>query len=358
MHGGDIYNNRVDIDFSVNLNPYPRDNETEERIRAAMCAGMTNACCYPDLSQKDVRAAIARANGVKTGCVYAGNGASEIIKTITYMTAPKTALLIEPCYIGYENALGCLSGCDIKRYYLKEENGYELDSGALDEITDDIDIIYIQDPINPTGKSMDPSLLYTILEKTNRCYITVLYDRSFYYLSDISIEDPIANEDILNRFHNVYIVTSYTKSFALPGIRMGYVMSTKQNISKLIPYFPEWNLSSMSAELLKECSDIVGSSDYMKRSVEYIRKERGYLSAALLELGFKVYESDTVFILINGIKGLYDRLIRKGILIRRCEDFHGLDDGFYRIAVRSHEDNIKFIKAIREVLDETGACKA
>ena len=358
MHGGDIYNNRVDIDFSVNLNPLPYDSKTEERIKAAMSAGMTNARFYPDPAQKDVRAAIARANGVEPGCVYAGNGASEIIKTITHMTAPKAALLIEPCYIGYENALGSEDGCVIKRLYLKEENGFEIGTEAVDEITDDIDILYIQDPINPIGKSMGQGLLYTILEKANRCYITVLYDRSFYHLSDISIEEPIASEDILNRFDNVYIVSSYTKSFALPGIRMGYVMSTKQNISKLIPYFPEWNLSSVSAELLKTCSDIMCSSDHMRRSVEYIRKERGYLAGALLELGFKVYESNTVFILIKGITGLYDQLLRKRMLIRRCDDFGGLDDSFYRIAVRSHEDNERLIENIREVMDEAGACKA
>ena len=72
MHGGDIYSNRVDIDFSVNLNPYKMDKDSEEKIRSAMLKGMDNAHFYPDPAQKDVRGAIARANDVDPGCVYAG----------------------------------------------------------------------------------------------------------------------------------------------------------------------------------------------------------------------------------------------------------------------------------------------
>ena len=357
MHGGDIYSNRVDIDFSVNLNPYKMDKDSEEKIRSAMLKGMDNAHFYPDPAQKDVRGAIARANDVDPGCVYAGNGASEIIKAITVMTAPHKALLIEPCYSGYENALGTREGCEIRRVFLDEENGFGITNGVLDMITDDIDILYIQDPVNPIGKSTDPGLMYTIIEKANRCYITVLYDRSFYRLSDRSIDDPMPTPEILSRFDNVYIVSSYTKSFALPGIRMGYVMSTERNISGLIPYFPEWNLSSVATEVMKACSDIISNSDYLSRSAEYIRKERGYLTGEFCRLGFKVYESDTVFILVKGMKGLCELLLKKGILIRGCEDFHGLDDSFYRIAVRCHEDNDRLIETVREVMN-AGANKA
>ncbi|MBO4904641.1 MAG: aminotransferase class I/II-fold pyridoxal phosphate-dependent enzyme [Lachnospiraceae bacterium] len=357
MHGGDIYGNRVDIDFSVNLNPYPRDGGTEERIRRAMEEGTANAVRYPDILQRDVRKALAQANGLVPECVYAGNGASEIIKVITLMTAPKTALLIEPCYSGYENALSTRGGCEIRRAFLSEEKGFGITDDLPDTITNDIDILYIQDPVNPIGKSMDYELMYTILEKANRCYITVLYDRSFYHLSDRSVDDPMPVMDILNRFDNVYIVSSYTKSFALPGIRMGYVMSTEHNINRLIPYFPEWNLSSAATELIKACSDILENSDYLNRSVEYIRKERSFLIREFSGLGFKVYESDTVFILIKGLRGLYEMLLDKGILIRKCEDFNGLDDGFYRIAVRCHEDNVRLIEAVRKVMDELRAYK-
>ena len=352
MHGGDIYNNRVDIDFSVNLNPYPPDKETEDRIKTAVNEGLDNARYYPDPAQKDVREAIASANGLTGECVYAGNGASEIIAAITSMTAPKKALLIEPCYSGYEHALGPWPECDVKTVFLEEENGFELTDEVLDSITDDIDILYLQDPVNPTGKTADPQALYTILEKANRCYITVLYDRSFYLLSDRSLDDPMKSGNILKRFDNVYIVSSYTKCFALPGIRMGYVMSTKSNISKLMPYFPEWNISSVAASLMKACSEILNTSDYMDRSVRYIRRERRFLCEALSDLGFRVYEGDTVFILMKGMKGLYEMLLAKGILIRRCDDMGGLTDGFYRIAVRCHEDNERLIDAIREVMDE------
>ena len=89
---------------------------------------------------------------------------------------------------------------------------------------------------------------------------------------------------------------------------------------------------------------------------EYIKKEREYLAGSLAGLGFKVFDSDTVFILVKDEGGkygdLYDRLLQKGILIRKCDDFNGLTGRFFRIAVRSHEDNMVLIDAIRLIADD------
>lgn len=349
MHGGDIYNNSVDIDFSVNLNPYPLSPDDEAAISDAMEEGVSAAGQYPDIAQSDVRKAIAASEGVPEDCVYAGSGASELIMAVTAMTAPKKALLIEPCYSGYEHAL---HDCEIVRYHLKEENSFETGEDVLDYITDDIDIVYIQNPINPTGRNVDNTLIQEIVKKANTCYITVLYDRSFYSLSD----EYIVYNGNFQPSDNVFIIGSYTKSFALPGIRMGYVMSTKESIRRLTEYLPEWNISCIAASVMKECARISRDCGYLRDSVAYIQKERVYLSKELSRLGFTIFKSNTVFILIKDESGkykdLYKRLIEKGILIRRCDDFDGLSDRFYRIAVRNHEDNTVLIDAIRLIADE------
>ena len=353
MHGGDIYNNEVDIDFSVNLNPCPLSGNDEMAIKAAIERGVGAASYYPDIEQKEVRTAIAKAEGVSAECIYCGSGASELIMAVTAQTSPKKALLIEPCYSGYEHAL---HDCEIVRYFLREENGFELKEDVLDSVTGDIDILILQNPINPIGNIVDNALLCRIIEKANTCYITVLYDTSFYGLSDsyIVYNGNISDDIPLN--DNIFVIGSYTKSFALPGMRMGYVMSTKDSIARLRKHLPEWNISSIAASVMTECAGIVAKGEYLRQSIWYIGKERQYLSEELKRLGFTVYKSDTVFILIKDEVGkygnLYDRLLDKRILIRRCDDFRGLGRGYYRIAVRGHADNEALVEAIRDIAYE------
>jgi histidinol-phosphate/aromatic aminotransferase/cobyric acid decarboxylase-like protein len=168
--------------------------------------------------------------------------------------------------------------------------------------------------------------------------------------------DGKASEYYVNKYNNVFVINSYTKSFALPGLRMGYVMSTTSNISSLYAHLPEWNLSSVASSVMTKCARISAGSGYLKESVCFIRKERACLEDALAQLGFTVFGSDTVFILFKDetgtYKGLYERLLDGGILIRKCDNFEGLGEDFYRVAVRSRADNEKLTAAIRKIRDE------
>ncbi|MCR5356375.1 MAG: aminotransferase class I/II-fold pyridoxal phosphate-dependent enzyme [Lachnospiraceae bacterium] len=353
MHGGDIYNNSVDMDFSVNLNPYPKFIKDEAALKTAIDEGIRAAVNYPDIAQGGVRNAIAEAERLPASCVYAGSGASELLMAVTSLIKPKKALLIEPCYSGYKHALG---DCEIKRYVLKEENGFEWDEKVTDEVTGmlsaDIDIVFLQNPVNPTGNCVDRALIYKIIKKAESLNITVVYDLSFYMLSD----DSDAKGGISEIPDNVFAIGSYTKSFALPGLRMGYVMAARKNIDAIIPYLPEWNLSSVATSVMKECASICKRGMYLSESREYIRNEREFLSGELTKLGFKVYKSNTVFLLVKDINGrygnLYERLLDKRILIRKCDDFCGLDNEHYRIAVRTHEENQTLIDEIRQMTYE------
>ena len=352
-HGGDIYSNEVDADFSVSLNPTKMNADEQALIDEAIERGIKDACNYPDLMQTDVRLAIADAENISAENLIAGAGASELIMAVTRMAMPKRALIIEPGYTGYLHALSSVTDCEVIRYVTKEENGFDPDEEILKYITDDIDILYLQDPINPTGRNLDNTLLFKILEKACTCYITVLYDRSFFKLSDGSGRSSLSLSDFLGRYEKLFILGSYTKSFALPGIRMGCVMSTSENISKLKSFLPEWNLSSVSSSVMKACAVIEGRGEYLKRSAAFIKKEREYLSDSLDKMGFAVIKSDTVFIMFKDSYGydLYDELLKRRILIRK---FDCLPRGasFYRIGIKGHEENTILIKAIGEIVNE------
>lgn len=338
-HGGDIYNNSVNIDFSVSLNPYVTD-ELKAVIGEAAAEGMASAGVYPDSEQRAVRSAIADMENVEPECVYTGSGASELLPAIARMCNPKTALLIEPCYSGYGYALNCIRDCGIKRHLLKEDEGFCLTEDVLAVLTEEIDMVFLADPNNPTGRNIDGSLLEKILDRASELNISVVLDRSFYMLSDAHIKNTDEKiSKLISKYKSLYIIKSFTKCFALPGIRMGYVISSADNVFKLIRHLPEWNISSVSNAFMRRLSGFAKDGKFFKDSMEMIKAERDFLTRELSGIGFEVFRSDANYLLIKSRKNIYEKLLSKKILVRKCDDFHGLDERFYRIAVRGREEN-------------------
>lgn len=345
MHGGYIADDAY-IDFSVSLNPY-RSNVVEAALEEALIEAKKSFALYPDIDQKDVRAAIAGLEGVQSDQVIAGNGSSEILLASVRAIAPKCALLIEPCFTGYGYALKSLTECRIKRYYLREDDGFSLTEEVLGAITEDVDIVFLCDPWNPTGKNIEEGLIRKVIIRAGQVGSMVILDRSFFILSDMSLKCTNENmRKMCEEFENLIIVNSFTKSFSLPGIRMGYAISCPKAVKTLKDQLPEWNLPALSNTLMRRIAGIAKEGDHHKRSLDLIKTERTFLQKKLSDLGIKVYESDTNFILIKTHKDTYEKLFDKKIVIRRCDDFEGLGEGFFRIAVRSHEDNLKLLDAL------------
>lgn len=353
MHGGDIYNNRVSDDFSVNLNPYLSGcagYEDEYRadlmktIARGLQDGLAGADRYPDPEQRDIRKRLSTAEGVGEDCVFAGCGSSQLIMAAAFAIRPRTALLVEPCFSGYARALDAVGDCDIRRYFLSEEDGFVLGDGILQALAEDTDAVFLTDPNNPTGLNTDPSLLVRILDRAAQCGCAVVLDESFYTISDGYERDRTRRLE--EACPDLYVIRSLTKSFALPGIRMGYVISSAANISRIRRFLPEWNLPALSEAVMRTCIRLWEDERLYDRSMDLIRKERAYLAGELSGLGFTVFDSDTVYLLAKGPEGLYDRLLEDHVLIRNCSDFEGLGHGYYRFAVRDHDANAHLIDII------------
>ncbi len=355
MHGGDIYNNRVDFDFSVNLNPYT-DEKVRECLKKAYMAGIDAGGRYPDTDQSGLRKALSEYEGIKSECIFAGSGASQLLMAAVAAISPRCVLLTEPSFSGYRYALASIGngdgadkcGCGIRQHFLNEENGFALTEDILDCMTDDVDVMFLTDPNNPTGRNIDEELLGRILDKAAGKHIQVVLDESFYTISDGY--DRIRSARLVTKYGNLLIIRSFTKSFALPGVRMGYVLASPDCISKIRMHLPEWNLPALSGALMEECANISKDGAYYEVSREFIQKERKYLAGKLSELGFTVFDSDTVFLLVKGKEGLYEKLLERGILIRRCDDFEGLDARFYRIAVKTHKENVHLVETMKQTV--------
>ena len=339
LHGGDVYRNEVRLDFSVNLNPYPMPREVTD----AMQAGLSEINQYPDPMQQELRSRIAVLESMSPENVVCGNGASELLMAAVHAVMPRKALITAPCYAGYAVALKA-SDAEVAEYLLDEKRDFVLDDGILDQINDSIDMVFIADPNNPNGRLIEPALKKAIIEKCEECGAVPVIDECFYPLTAEGAEGGAVTDKALH-------LRAFTKTFAIPGIRIGYMLSNDTELlDRIRKHLPEWNVSRIAERTGEAAAKVLESTDYLKDSVRMIEQEREYLAGQLERLGIKVYRSDTNYLLIKSRSGLYERLLERGILIRRCANFSGLDDTYFRIAVRKHDDNAELINILSKVL--------
>lgn len=339
VHGGDVYRNEVRLDFSVNLNPLEMPAPAAE----AMMTGLEEIHQYPDPKQQKLRESIASFEGLSPEHIICGNGASELIMAAVHAVKPKKALVTAPCYAGYAAAL-MAEDAVTEEYPLREENGFALDEGMLERIAADTDIVFIADPNNPNGKLISPKLKKEITERCAELGAVLVIDECFLPLTGEWEERKDISDKALH-------LRAFTKTFAIPGIRLGYMASRDLELLESIrKHLPEWNVSRIAERTGEAAAKVIAETDYIERSVRMIREERAYLAGELAACGIRVYPGDANYLLIRSAPDLYDRLLAKGILIRRCANFSGLDETCFRIAVRRREENEALIKAIGEVL--------
>lgn len=357
IHGGDIYNNKVNMDFSVNINPFG----IPESVKDAMHEAIEQCDRYPDIKSDGLRKAIAGSLSITPENIITGNGASELFMAIVHAIKPKKAIVPEPSFYGYEYALRAVC-CQIDYFNTDlETKDSDIDkttinidniSGINKMMQDDISMIFLASPNNPTGQITDKATLTAIIEQCKKRNIFVVLDECFIDFC----KKPQSLIGLTKQYENLIVVRAFTKIFAIPGVRLGYLVCGNDMLrNKIQRQLPEWNVSVIAQRAGIAC---LKDTDYVRKTASYVRRQREYLTAGLLQYGFKVYNSDANFILFYSSIPLYELLLKKQILIRDCSNYRGLKKGYYRIAVRTENENNKLLKAIGECIEEYRAFTA
>ena len=332
MHGGDIYRHDVKYDFSVNLNPLGMpENVRKKLIEAISCADR-----YPDILNENLTTKTAKMLSISKEQICFGNGASELIMAICHSLLPDSVMFVAPGFSGYKSAVSSAApDCRIYCHYLKEENDFDLTKDFLDDLKIcEPKLIFLTTPNNPNGRLIDEVLLKQILETCDEIGAVVVVDECFLSLTGKDEELSLIKE--VDKRKKLIVLRAFTKTYAIAGVRLGYSVGSREMIKKIKAHLPEWNISVFAQMAGAEC---LKNSQYVASSAEYIKRERKYLSDGLKKAGFKVFSSDANYILFRCRYDLSARFLERGILIRDCADYEGLSTGFYRVAVRSHEEN-------------------
>ena len=155
---------------------------------------------------------------------------------------------------------------------------------------------------------------------------------------------------LIKSYDNLFILRSFTKSFGLAGLRIGYGVGNKELVNTLQKLKIPWNVSNIAQNA---ASAAICYHPFLDKSRLLIKKENQYLRKSISKIkNFNCFESATNFILLKTkikSKILQKKLLRKKILIRDCSTFRGLNENYIRIAVKTHKDNVKLVKALEEI---------
>lgn len=337
IHGGDIYRNRVKLDFSVNVNPLGMPASVKQALQEAV-----ESCTeYPDIRQEALKAAVSDMFGIRREELLCGNGASELFMAVVHALHPRKVVIPVPSFYGYEYAAKAC-GSSITYYPLKEEKAFGLDEGILKMLDADVDMLFLANPNNPAGGLLTEEFLCRLLEHCHKQGIYVVMDECFLDFCRQATSCLPYRE----KYENLICIRAFTKIFAIPGVRLGFLInSDKELTGRIAAQLPEWNLSAFAQKAGIVCAS---GKEYIRQTGDYVETEGRFLSEGLREAGLKVYPHVADFILVYTKMPLYERLLEKGILIRDCGNFRGLSNGYYRIAIKRREDNEQLLKEVLE----------
>lgn len=311
-----------------------------------MCRALPQLHRYSDPYCRRLVQAIAAHEQVPASYVLCGNGAADLIYAYCAALRPRTAVEPAPTFAEYGLGLAQV-GCRVTPYFLHQAENFDVDEGFLPFLEEKKpEAVFLCTPNNPTGRLLPLPLLEWILQGCAAWGARVFLDECFLDLT----EDGVSAKALLAAHPELLILKAFTKSYGMAGIRLGYCLCADSALlHSMASASQPWNVSSLAQSAGVAA---LTEQDFLQRTRSLVHTERRWLTDNLTALGFWVCPSQANYLLFRGPRGLREGLLRQGIAIRGCENYSGLDDGWYRIAVRPHEENEALITAIRQFCKE------
>ena len=362
-HGGNIYEaaqeldipeNKI-IDFSASINPLG----ISDRVKDAIKSKMDSLVHYPDPETKILRQVLAEHHGIDTNSIICGNGSTELIYLLPRALKPEKVLIPMPTFSEYERACSLSNASRVTRYRLQQKDNYGLKTdefiaamrgmipGNSSLVTRHssrpCNMAFLCNPNNPTGSVLREDEVLEIADAARSAECMLVIDEAFIdFIPDCSVIEAVAGNPYL------IVLRSMTKFYALTGLRIGYGIIPEHLTDQILEFKEPWTVNSLAQ---KAALAALQDNDYNDRTVKLMREERIFLENGFNDIGIDFIPSAVNYYLlkINEASSVCRQLKAKGILVRDCSNFHGLDDSYIRIAVKSRPDNLRLIEELADL---------
>jgi threonine-phosphate decarboxylase len=283
--------------------------------------------------------------------IAAANGSTELIHLLPRLNGKgRRALLLAPTFSEYGHALE-VAGWQIDHLCLSPADGFCLDPAAVAvRLSHGYDLLICCNPGNPTGRLYLPAEVAALYHSCHMAGCFFVLDEAFIDFA----EERSAKRLLPAESADWLILRSMTKFFGFPGLRLGYGLAPPPVIARLQRLLPPWSVGVLAqAAALAALAD----SEHCCRTREFVSAERQRLAERLAEIpGLAVFSGAANYLLLRidaamTAAGLQARLLPERILIRNCGNFVGLDERFFRVAVRSRPENDRLLAALAEAME-------
>lgn len=371
IHGGNIFQfaheQRIEpyevIDFSANINPLG----PSQRGLAALEAQLRYISHYPDASNDDVLNTIADTYGMNKNQIVVGNGAAELLYAICRLPGYTGAFVPAPGFSEYKEALEA-SRIPVRDIYYRpreDDNGkpyFEVPYLALGTFAAELKgqdgriIVFLGNPNNPDGTLLDKNHIRTLASMLKDANSLLVIDESFidFVGNDTLQDNEYSMRSLVNEFDNIIVVHSFTKFYAVPGLRIGAAFSNPHIIDQLNTFIPTWSINTLAQAYTQSALNDV---EYVKRTKQVLHEEQHYMYNALDAIaGITVYPPSANFILFHieqeGVTAdsINEALKKHNMIVRNCDSYMGLNSQWVRVAIKDHDNNVRLVDTLTDIL--------
>ncbi len=334
------------IDFSASINPlgpppgvYQAVTEEFWRIRH-----------YPDPDCGDLPRLLAGYLGVGPVNLLLGNGGAELIYLLPRALKIRRALVVAPTFSEYARAVEAAGGR--VRYLTLPVSGPVSLAGEAGGHLSGCDAVFLCNPNNPTGRLFSPGELMPLLDEADRAGAAVVVDEAFMDFVPLREEYSLMPAACTRR--SLVVLYSMTKFFGIPGLRLGAAVACDQIIGRLRGLKDPWSVNAL-ARVAGEAA--LKDRKHMADTMKTIKEEREYLFSSLSSVpGLRPFPSAANFLLVE-VSGtgmtsseVVEKMAGQGMLVRNCANFHGLNNYYIRVAVRTRPENQSLIEGLKRIV--------
>lgn len=364
QHGGDIYSREILWDFSANINPFGPPQRVKEAVRQSA------ECCaaYPDSECRRLVQALSVYHGCPKEDILCGNGAADILWLLAAATRPEYAVIPAPTFSEYEQAFTA-AGSRVIHVYCSDKEPFCIHAGPLmeaamlQECMPDKEngrkprgMIVLCNPNNPTGLVMEREEVVCLAEFAERRNIILLLDECFMDFLDCPNGYSMLSQR--RRFPHLVILKAFTKLYGMAGLRLGYCLTGNHTLLEQIRRQRQpWSVST-PAQMAGLAA--LSESGYVERTRKSIARGREQLFRGLKDLGFQVWPGRANYLFFRDMHAeaenqkLYRFCLEKKLLLRSCGNYYGLDGSYYRVCVKTKEENEHLLDMLKEYLPVSG----